>query len=159
MRCPESSELMQWLDGELKADRKRFIEEHLGSCASCRSLVEAQRRIETLWREDWQDPDEEAFSIMRKRLVQLPPWWRRQRTWFAVAAVFSVYLGVKIFYLDNNGRSLSEIAVESEESLDNEMGQEEFPGDTQFIHDAPETIALELCESEEEIDGTPDMLL
>ena len=159
MRCPENSELMLWLDDELPADRKRFIEEHLGSCADCRSLVETQRRIETLWREDWKDPDETAFEVMRKRIVAAPPWWRRQRTWFAVAAVFSVYLGVKIFYLDDAGRSLSEIAVESEESLDNEMGQEEFPRDTQFIHDAPETIALELCESEEEIDGTPDIVL
>jgi hypothetical protein len=109
--CPETAELMLLLDDELPEHRKRELEGHLASCPRCRSLVETQRKLESAWREGWSDPDEKAFDRMRSRLVHTVPWWRDQRTLLAVAAVFSVYLGVKIFYLDRTGTPMAQVAA------------------------------------------------
>lgn len=113
MSCPDRDEIMRWLDGELPEGRRAELEDHLGSCGECRSLLESQRLIESAWRESWKDPDETAFESMRRGILSPPPWWKRQRTWFAVAAVFSVYFGVRVFFLDGSGAPMSRYAEEA----------------------------------------------
>lgn len=156
MSCPDVSELMLWLDGELSDPREREIRDHLDACSRCRSLVEAQRRMETLWRDDWRDPEAAAFERMRRGLVIQIPWWKKQRTWMAIAAVFSVYLGVKIFYLDNRGGSLADIAVESMEVPGREVTEEDFLRDTQEVLVTPETHIEEQIEMQQ---AEPDQIL
>ncbi|HRW78858.1 MAG TPA: anti-sigma factor, partial [Candidatus Sabulitectum sp.] len=113
MSCPDRDELMRWLDGELPEGRRSELEAHLGSCAKCRSLIESQKLIEKVWRDSWQDPDDTAFEMMRRGILSRPPWWKRQRTWFAVAAVFSVYFGVRVFFLDGSGTPMARYAEEA----------------------------------------------
>lgn len=114
MNCPESSILMQWLDGELSRKEAEEIKIHVESCSDCLSLVETQKRMESAWRESWTDPAPAAFEALRRNLsARSLPWWRRQRSWMAVAAVFAVYLGVKIFLIDGAGRPMAEVASEN----------------------------------------------
>lgn len=113
MNCPDSTILMRWLDGELSREEAGNIKKHLESCPDCLSLVETQRKMESAWRENWTDPAPAAFETLRRNLsARSVPWWRRQRSWMAVAAVFAVYLGVKIFLIDGAGRPMSEVATE-----------------------------------------------
>ena len=145
MNCPDREDLMLWLDGELPPERTRQIERHLEECSACRRAVNAKKRMESLWRGNWQDPDDTAFTIMRRRLVSSVPWWRRQRSWMAVAAVFAVYFGVRIFLIDGSGTSMSELAREEQV----EGGEEACS----IYYDTPEVfVTTENSSSEDEIE-------
>lgn len=139
------------MDGELSGGKREEIRLHLEECSRCRSILEAQRRLETVWREDWKDPSDAAFNTMRRRLANPAPWWRKQRTWFAVAAVFSIYLGVKIFYLDGRGTSLSELALE-EEAPNELRSEDELFRDTQEVFVTGEVYSEEAFEPVEQIE-------
>lgn len=165
---------MLWFDGELSGERNEAVGNHIESCPQCGVFVENQRRMETLWRNSFRYPDEAAFDAMRKKLVPAVPWWRKQRTWLAAAAVFSVYLGVKVFYLDHAGRPMAEIAVEAEESFfreslpDGSSGAEQavFGAETlqeELVHDVEviesEEDLIDLCVPMEEPEDRPEVLL
>jgi hypothetical protein len=114
MTCIDRNSLMMWVDGELSAQEAGKISEHINNCAKCSAFIETQKRMESLWREEWTDPSESAFEIMRSRLSPELPWWQKQRTWFIAAAVCAVYLGVRVFFTGNAGTPLSEIAIQEE---------------------------------------------
>ncbi|PIE52612.1 hypothetical protein CSA37_05120 [Candidatus Fermentibacteria bacterium] len=124
MRCPDISELSLYLDGELAEESRVTIEEHLSECSDCRAWLAAQKRMETLWRESWQDPEESAFDIMISGVLRTVPWWKKQRSWMAAAAVFAVYFGVRVFMTGDAGRPLSEAA---QEELSGGMPSSELP--------------------------------
>ncbi len=112
MTCPDKSTLMMWVDGELPESEAKSISEHTRYCSNCRGFVSAQKQMESVWRDAWVDPADAHFETMRRKLKPVVPWWRTQRTWYIAAAVCAVYIGVKIFYVDGAGKSLSEIAAE-----------------------------------------------
>jgi hypothetical protein len=67
--------------------------------------------MESAWRESWVDPPDESFAVIRGFLKPVTPWWKKQRVWYAVAAVFAVYAGVKIFVIDRAGAPLSAVVL------------------------------------------------
>lgn len=161
MKCPEFSELMLMLDGELSGERLSRVRSHLAQCSVCKAVLEQQKRMEKVWRDSWTDPEEERFSEMRSRLLGAVPWWRRQVTWYAVAAVFAIYLGVKIFHFDRVARPLSEYAVEetfSAPRADESREEDLSPGEVDDITvsestgEMAETAAAEPEQSEEVIE-------
>jgi|GEM_PF-5327779 len=68
--CPSFRELMALMDGELAEDLRRKVEEHLESCARCRSIVDSQQRMEQSWRDAFEAPPESGFRRMRKEVMQ-----------------------------------------------------------------------------------------
>lgn len=136
---------MLWLDGELPPEKAGEFQSHIEECPHCRKAIEAQQRMEKLWRGSWKDPDETAFTMMRKGLSGAVPWWRRQRSWMAVAAVFAVYFGVRLFLVDEQGTSMSHLV--QEELLN---GADDAPG---HVYNEPEVVVTaqaETCEEQEE---------
>lgn len=112
MTCPDKETLMMWSDGELSGSEADRISDHVASCSDCRSFVNTQKQMESVWRNAWVDPEISNFETMRGNLKPQTPWWRTQRTWYIAAALCMAYIGVKIFYLDSTGPSLASIAME-----------------------------------------------
>ncbi len=112
MTCPDRKTLMMWSDGELSGKEADRISDHVASCSDCRSFVNTQKQMESVWRNAWVDPEISNFETMRGNLKPQTPWWRTQRTWYIAAALCMAYIGVKIFYVDNSGSSLADIAME-----------------------------------------------
>jgi|GEM_PF-1985974 len=111
MTCFDRNNLMMWVDGELPAEEAESISRHIINCAGCTAFIEAQKRMESLWREEWTDPPESVFENMRRGITQSTPWWRTQRTWYIAAVLCAAYLGVRVFYLDNAHTPLAAVAV------------------------------------------------
>ena len=112
MTCPEKSNLMMWTDGELHSSDADKIADHIEQCTECRNFVSAQKQMESVWRDGWTDPSDASFEIMRGKLKPEIPWWRTQKTWYIAAVLCAAYIGVRLFYVDASGTSLSSIAAE-----------------------------------------------
>ena len=52
-KCDCSEKLVAWLDGELSADEAAYLEQHLGACLSCRSEVEACKKVSATVQAYW----------------------------------------------------------------------------------------------------------
>lgn len=114
MSCPGKQVLSAWMDNELTETEAEKITNHIESCLECKSYINSQKLLETVWREGWKDPVKKDFEQMRNTLQQKIPskkWWKTERTWYIAAVLCAAYLGVKIFVVDNAGTSLSDIAM------------------------------------------------
>jgi hypothetical protein len=157
MSCPERSTLLQWLDGELASSEAKAVYEHVENCSRCRGFVTAQKHMESVWRGSWVDPPDSDFTTMRQVLTPVTQWWKTPRTWYIAAAVCAAYIGVKVFYIDEAGTSLSTIvrqesSVESipasVEQTDAEYSEELFASPVEDIEES--------MEEEEQIDALSD---
>ena len=108
--------------------------------------------MESVWRDSWNDPGEASFKKMRSSIKHATPWWRTQRTWFIAAALCAAYIGVKVFYIDGTGASLSSIALEEASvpvqiaSGDVSAVQDETPAE-----EMEEAVTVEFAEEEVEV--------
>ncbi len=149
MICPDRNTLMIWCDKEIVSPEADTISEHIKHCESCRTFTMAQKQMESVWRDSWKDPGEASFKKMRNSIKHAIPWWRTQRTWFIAAVLCAAYIGVKVFYIDGTGASLSSIALEEISvpvqitSSDLSAARDENP-----LEEMEETAAVE-CEEEE----------
>ncbi len=112
MICPSKEILLAWIDKELPVSEIETISAHVEKCTDCENYILAQKKMETVWRNAWVDPDESDFKTMRSSIEPATQWWRRQQTWFLAAVICAAYIGVKIFYVDEETRSLSSIVIE-----------------------------------------------
>ena len=157
MTCPSGKDIMMWVDGEITGPKADRISEHLNHCHSCRAFVSAQKQMESVWRDAWVDPEDTGFETMRSRLVSVTPWWRMQRTWYIAAAVCTVYLGVRIFYVDGAGTPLASLVAEEPAATSHTVSEEisDTPGETPI----EEMVDLGCEEQEEEIAPETDDLI
>jgi len=152
MTCPDRNTLMAWCDNEIVSPEADHISEHIKHCDSCRAFTIAQKQMESVWRDAWTDPGEVRFAKMRSSVKQETPWWRSQRTWFIAAAICAAYIGVKVFYIDGTGTSLSSIALqETPASVQVTTTDISADQDESFVVEMEETAAVECAEEEFEI--------
>lgn len=156
MICPDKNIIMMWFDGELTGSEADSISDHIKNCGSCRGLISAQKQMESVWRDAWVDPGDSGFKTMRRKLKPEIPWWRAQRTWFIAAALCAAYIGVKIFYLDGSGTSLSEVAVEAMSPAITADEVIDMP-EVEQMEEMEEMVASE-CE-EQEVEASQDELI
>jgi|GEM_PF-1647930 len=128
MNCPEFNELMAYLDGELSSDRVSVLEEHLAACQDCRRVLESQRKLEEVWRENFSYPSEESFRECENRIGNS---LRKRSRWRTVipfaAAIAAVFLGVKLVLLD--GPSLDTAAPAILQAMDSSESSPPTTGD------------------------------
>ncbi|MCK5843038.1 MAG: hypothetical protein KAH31_12765, partial [Candidatus Sabulitectum sp.] len=149
---------MAWCDNEIASPEADIISEHIQHCDSCRAFTTAQKQMESVWRDAWTDPGEASFDKMRKSVKRETPWWRTQRTWFIAAAICAAYIGVKVFYIDGSGTSLSSIALEeSSAPAEAVAGGISVAQDETLPEEMEETAAAEYAE--EEIEFLQDELV
>lgn len=161
MTCPDKKVLMMWADGEITGSEADAISRHTAQCEDCKAFVSAQKKLESIWRNAWVDPDEVAFDTMRKSVQPATSWWQMQRVWYTAAAICAVYLGVRVFYT-GPGTSLSDIAVVEAGSTAGAVDEPLFSEQEELIQDeeALEEMIIpeEECPSPQseisEIDGT-----
>ncbi|MCK5035881.1 MAG: hypothetical protein KAS73_08315 [Candidatus Sabulitectum sp.] len=158
MICPDRNTLMTWCDKEIASPEADTISEHIKHCESCKAFTVAQKQMESVWRDSWKDPGEASFKKMRSNIKHATPWWRTQRTWFIAAALCAAYIGVKVFYIDGTGASLSSIALE-ETSVPVQItsGDLSDPRDESPLEEMEEAVAVEVAE--EEIEFLQDELV
>jgi hypothetical protein len=108
--CPSRENLLEWYDGELSDPDASQVDAHVSRCAECALFIGSVKRMENIWRADWTDPEDSAFDLFRQGLSPAVPWWKRQRSWFIAAAVFAVYLGVRIFQFGDHAPDLARMA-------------------------------------------------
>lgn len=153
MTCPDRNTLMIWCDKEISSPEADTISEHIRHCESCRTFTVAQKQMESVWRNSWNDPGEASFKKMRSSIKHSTPWWRTQRTWFIAAALCAAYIGVKVFYIDGTGASLSSIVLEETllpvqtTSGDVSVAQDDIPMEEM----EEETVTVEYAEEEIEL--------
>ena len=105
MSCPNPDLLSAYFDGELESPWSERIEEHVGTCRSCRRAVERLARLRKLLLADKEPGVEAPLARTRERLQSRGSaglWRRRRHLWRtritvpvpAVAAVFLVFLGM-----------------------------------------------------------------
>ncbi|MCK5842920.1 MAG: hypothetical protein KAH31_12160, partial [Candidatus Sabulitectum sp.] len=158
MTCPDRNTLMIWCDKEIESPEADTISEHIKHCESCRIFTMAQKQMESVWRDSWNDPGEASFKKMRSNIKHATPWWRTQRTWFIAAALCAAYIGVKVFYIDGTGASLSSIALEETSvSVQIVSGDVSAPRDETLSEEMEEAVTVEFAE--EEIELSPDELV
>ncbi len=129
MSCPDKQVLSAWMDNELTETEAEKIANHVNSCHKCKSYINSQKLLETVWREGWEDPVKKDFEQMRNTLQQKNPskkWWKTERTWYIAAVLCAAYLGVKIFVVDNAGTSLSDIAMSEQHTDDTPASEVSF---------------------------------
>jgi hypothetical protein len=106
--CPSFEELMALIDGELSARRRAELEEHLGTCGYCRSVVDTQRRMESSWRESYRDPADSDLESMRRRVMDGAPASPRKGRLLRfglpiAAALVAALLGLRLFVPGTGG--------------------------------------------------------
>jgi len=148
MTCPEFNELMAYLDGELSPERSSLLEEHLSTCAACTRVLESQRRLEEVWREDFSYPSEELFRQCENRIGNRLRKRSRWRTILPVAAaVAAVFLGVKLVLLD--GPSIDTPAPVIQQTMDqHDRSSSSEDGDLMEVRDSEDMDESPLSESE-----------
>jgi anti-sigma factor RsiW len=104
MKCNDVREsLAEYADGLLEWEESDRIRRHLSACPSCRSALEAERRLlrdlSSLPRP--RCPDRIAESVMRRVSAANAPWWKsllpghwKLKPAFAVALVIALMLGL-----------------------------------------------------------------
>ena len=93
----QPEEVMQYLDGELPADRASGVMTHLEGCAECRAVADDLRSVSerlTAWQVE--GPRGLAMPEMTAPIAQLRPRWSWRKAWWAagVAAAGIVVLAV-----------------------------------------------------------------
>jgi len=93
MTHPETTELQQWLDGELSRRRARNVDGHVQSCGSCRQAVQELEATRDLLRFALNEcADDPALTSLADHVLaavetqERLPWRERWRTWLAEVA-------------------------------------------------------------------------
>jgi anti-sigma factor RsiW len=114
MNCREALPLIhEYLDGDLESERAEPLQEHLQSCANCKTLLAEYERAEALVGalDEPEAPPHLAASIM----AALPPArtnrsfarWMRRHPAATAAAAFLVIMVSSFFSLWNQGSQLA----------------------------------------------------
>lgn len=113
--------LSPYIDGELDDETRHLAERHLGTCASCRQLVDQAERLDALIASDVEatmpaglSPD--FFGAVMARTVYAEPQTAGVRSrriatwagWFAAAAAFALAAGI---WVDQNMRTSPGVAM------------------------------------------------
>ena len=113
MECKEfCDELIEYADGELKDERRRMVENHLGGCGPCRAAVSEIRSVMGFVAADKAEPGEEYFDglharvMERIRMGEADPWRLRalrrlnesyrRPVWAILSAAAALALGLYI---------------------------------------------------------------
>lgn len=97
--CPDPSRLMAFMDGELHGAEASAVRSHIGSCQSCRRMVEKQMLIEKSYRDSFEIPSDESFRLMERRImasVQAPARKRLPAFVPIAAALLIAAVGVRL---------------------------------------------------------------
>jgi Putative zinc-finger len=84
--------LIGYLYGELPASARESFDQHLKSCADCRSEVDGLRGMRTTL-QSWQPPEPDlGFQVVRgpQRALSATRWWRPSPAWGLAAAAMLV---------------------------------------------------------------------
>ena len=114
MNCPKTQKhLMEYIDGELKAELNEVLARHLTSCPACRRSEENLRRevIDPLRTARKHEPSEEIWHRIRARVENHPPspfavlehWWSLvslKRTAFALGTFLIIVSGLFFHFSD-----------------------------------------------------------
>lgn len=92
-QCEEiSSQLVDYVDGELSPEQARHIEGHLANCPGCTQLARALDQSLVIAQGLWEDASEQAGQIPMPNLSPTRAWaWTR---YAAVAAGVTILIGV-----------------------------------------------------------------
>src|SRR5262249_10515232 len=95
-RCPETSRIQDWLDGELLPERAARLEAHVAGCAECRAEATAYRALFAELRSlPLLDPRPELFDrIMDEVLPQRAPRWVKVVGWTYASAFAASLLAI-----------------------------------------------------------------
>ena len=112
MSCQRESQVQAYHDGELPAEQRESVEQHLRECADCAGLLAELRQLSAMVTSA---PRVEMSADAVRRLEQA--WWRqrdrgvlRLAEWLTAAAA-AVIIGTLIYSPQPNQRSSSESAM------------------------------------------------
>ncbi len=130
MKCPEFTELMRLHDGELTEGETKAILSHLDACTDCRRTIDYLRKTEQAWREDYREPTDAQFSLLKEKLMkEVFPKRKLQKFIPAVAAVLIALLGTT-FILINRDTVVSEALQDDHLAVQEPMGKPDSSDDT-----------------------------
>lgn len=167
MNCPDFDTLMMMLDGELQEEQLKAVTEHVMFCSKCRKIIDSQRKLETSWRDNFVEPDDEEFrSIERSIFNRINRRWRWKTLVPAAAGIIAVLLGVKLIL--NNQPSLQRVTDLSrterlEYVTDTEKSGEEqteyLPSRVGDLENETTAESAPVLDSSESLDSAEDALL
>ncbi len=146
MKCHKAQQwLSQALDGELDADRKARLSEHLANCPACRSVQAAwQDAAARLRRESMEIPPAEVmWADVRRAIHQAQPEpvpaWTQGRLRWAAAVLGLVLLGLGIWgTLQPAGLNQVALGAVAAEPVV-EWAEAELPGASTLVYEDAET--------------------